>query len=365
MIRIREDVRPIAPYRPGRPIAEVARAYGFDPAEIVKLASNESPLPPTRQAIAAMVAEVGGINRYPDNDCHDLRIGLAAHLDVDPDHTWVGAGSSELLRVIATALGGVGTTAVYGWPSFVIYRLATVLSGATPREVPLTDDHGHDLDTMRSTIDDTTTVVYVCNPNNPTGTYSSGGVIGGFIDSVPDDVLVVVDEAYQEYVTADDYETAVPHALQRPNVIVTRTFSKVYGLAALRVGYAIAHPETITELRKAQAPFSVTSVGQVGALASLAATDEIARRVQGNASERSRLERMFSDLGIEYVPSQANFVYLRLGASTEATAAAFIRHGVIVRPFGSGWIRVSVGTPEENDRFLAALDLEHAGLTAP
>jgi histidinol-phosphate aminotransferase len=363
MIRVRPDVQSIAPYRPGRPIADVAREYGFDPAEIVKLASNESPLPPVRQAMAAMVEAVGGINRYPDNDCHDLRIGLASHLGVEPDHTWVGGGSSELLRVIATALGGVGTTAVYAWPSFVIYRLATVLSGATPREVPLTDGHSHDLDAMRAAIDDTTTVVYLCNPNNPTGTYVSGDAIGGFIESVPDDVLVVVDEAYQEYVTADDFATAVPHALRRPNVIVTRTFSKVYGLAALRVGYGIARPETITELRKAQAPFSVTSIGQVGALASMAAGEEIARRVQANASERSRLEGELTDLGIEYVPSQANFVYLRLGASTEATAAAFIRHGVIVRPFGDGWIRVSVGTADENDRFLAALDAERAGLT--
>ena len=364
MIRIRDDVRPIAPYRPGRPISEVAREYGFDPADIVKLASNESPLPPVRPAIAAMSEEVGNINRYPDNDCHDLRHGLASHLDVPADHLWVGGGSSELLRVIATALGGAGTSAVYAWPSFVIYRLATILAGATPREVGLTADHVHDLEAMRSAIDDTTTVVYVCNPNNPTGSHLPGEEVERFVDAVPDDVLVVIDEAYHEYVTADDYRTGVPLALSRRNVIVTRTFSKVYGLAALRVGYAIARPETITELRKAQAPFSVTSVGQVGALASLAADDEIGRRVELNAAERSRLEQAFADRAIEYVASQANFVYLRLGSSTEATADAFIRNGVIVRPFGDGWIRVSVGTPDENDRFLAALDLERAGLAS-
>lgn len=364
MIRIRPDVQSIAPYRPGRPIAEVAREFGFDPADIVKLASNESPLPPVRQAIAAMSEEVGNINRYPDNDCHDLRHGLASHLDVPPDHLWIGGGSSELLRVIATALGGAGTTAVYAWPSFVIYRLATVLGGGSPLEIPLTDDHVHDLDAMRAAIDATTTVVYVCNPNNPTGSYLPAEAIEEFVDSVPDDVLIVVDEAYHEYVTADDYETAAELALSRPNVIVTRTFSKVYGLAALRVGYAIARPETITELRKAQAPFSVTSVGQVGALASLPAQAEIADRVRANASERNRLQQAFADRAIEYVPSQANFVYLRPGTSTQRTADAFIRHGVIVRPFGDGWIRVSVGTADENDRFLAALDLEHADLSA-
>ncbi len=362
MIRVRPDVQAVSPYRPGRPIAEVAREFGFDPADIVKLASNESPLPPVRQAIAAMSEEVEHINRYPDNDCHDLRHGLAGHLDVPPDHLWIGGGSSELLRVIATAVGGAGTTAVFARPSFVIYRLATILAGATPREVPLTEGQVHDLDAMRATVDDTTTVVYVCNPNNPTGSHLPEGAVEEFVDSMPTDVLVVVDEAYHEYVTADDYETAMRLVLSRPNVIVTRTFSKVYGLAALRVGYAIGRPETITELRKAQAPFSVTSVGQVGALASLTAGDEISRRVASNATERTRLEGAFAGMGIEYVPSQANFVYLRLGSSTEETAAAFIRHGVILRPFGDGWVRVSVGTAEENDRFLAALDLERVRL---
>ena len=364
MIRVRPDVQAVSPYRPGRPIAEVAREFGFDPANIVKLASNESPLPPVRQAIAAMSEEISNINRYPDNDCHDLRHALAGHLDVSPDHVWVGGGSSELLRVIATAVGGRDTNAVYPWPSFVVYRLATILAGAVPREVPLDADHVHDLGAMREAVDEKTTVVYVCNPNNPTGSHLPSEAVAAFIDSLPDDVLVVVDEAYHEYVTADDYETAMGLATARSNVIVTRTFSKVYGLAALRVGYAIARPETITELRKAQAPFSVTSVGQVGALASLSAKAEIMHRSKANADERSRLERSFVERGIEYVPSQANFVYLRLGSSTEQTADAFIRHGVIVRPFGDGWIRVSVGTPEENDRFLAALDREHTGLSA-
>ncbi|MDH3248488.1 MAG: aminotransferase class I/II-fold pyridoxal phosphate-dependent enzyme, partial [Acidimicrobiia bacterium] len=266
--------------------------------------------------------------------------------------------------VIATALGGPGSTAVYAWPSFVIYRLATILGGGLPREVPLTGEHVHDLDAMRTAIDDTTSVVYVCNPNNPTGSHLSGRAVEQFVDSVPGDVLVVVDEAYYEYVTADDYQTAMSLALSRSNVLVTRTFSKVYGLAALRVGYAVARPETITDLRKAQAPFSVTSVGQVGAVASLAERDEVAGRVHLNAEERDRLERAFADRSIEYVPSQANFVYLRLGSSTQRTADAFIRHGVIVRPFGDGWIRVSVGTPDENDRFLAALDLERSNLSA-
>lgn len=302
------------------------------------------------------------MNRYPDNDCHDLRTAIAASLDVQTDEVWVGAGSSELLRVTALAMGGSGTTAVYAWPSFVVYRLASIVAGAESKEIPLRD-HVHDLDAMLGAIDSSTSVVYVCNPNNPTGTHVSAGAIERFIDAVPGDVLVVMDEAYFEYVTADDYSTAIPLALERPNVVVTRTFSKVYGLAALRVGYAIGQASTLTDLRKAQAPFSVTSVGQVGAVASLSATDEIAGRVAENAAERSRMETACSDLGIEYVPSQANFVYMRLGDSTNRVAEAFIRHGVIVRPFSSGWVRVSVGTASENDRFLAALNVERSRLS--
>ena len=360
MIRVRDDVRKISPYTPGRPISEVARSAGLDPHDVVKLASNESPLPPTRPALAAMAEEIGSINRYPDNDCHDLRVALAQRLSVDFEQVWVGGGSSDLLRVIATAMGGTGTNAVYAWPSFVVYRLATVLAHASPREVPLTAEHVHDLDAMRSAIDAETTVVYLCNPNNPTGTLLGSAAVESFIDAVPDDVLVVVDEAYHEYVTDADHESAVALAIERPNLIVTRTFSKVYGLAALRVGYAVSRADTITELRKAQAPFTVSSVGQVGALASLTATDEIDQRVELNRSERTRMEAVFSDRGLEYVPSHANFVYLRLGDSTEGTAAAFLEHGVIVRPFRDGWIRVSVGTADENDRFLFAMETELA-----
>lgn len=360
MIRVRDDVRKISPYTPGRPISEVARSAGLDPHDIVKLASNESPLPPTRPALAAMAEAITTINRYPDNDCHDLRVALAPRLSVDVEQVWVGGGSSDLLRVIATAMGGAGTNAVYAWPSFVVYRLATVLAHAIPREVPLTAEHVHDLEAMNAAIDADTTVVYLCNPNNPTGTLLGSAAVENFIDTVPDDVLIVVDEAYHEYVTATDHVSAVPLAIERSNVIVTRTFSKVYGLAALRVGYAVAQAETITQLRKAQAPFTVTSVGQVGAIASLTAIEEIDRRIELNRSERARMEAVFSDHGLEFVPSHANFVYLRLGESTESIAAAFLDHGVIVRPFRNGWIRVSVGTPEENDRFLSALQIELA-----
>ena len=329
----------------------MARENGFDPADIVKLASNESPVPPLESVQAAIRDAAAGVFRYPDNEVVALRAAIAADVGVEAANVWVGGGSSELLRVIAMAVGGPGTSAVYGWPSFIIYRLASMLMMTQRIEVPLRA-HVHDLDAMRAAIRDDTAVVYVCNPNNPTGSHVSSAALGAFVESVPDSVLVVVDEAYHEYVTAPDYATAVPLALERPNVIVTRTFSKIHGLAALRVGYAIARAETITELRKAQAPFTVTSLGQAAALESLRHPEEIDGRRRVNEAERSRMEEALSDLGVDHVRSQANFVYVDASAITDP-AAAYLRHGIIVRVFG-GWIRVTVGSHHENDRFLAA-----------
>jgi histidinol-phosphate aminotransferase len=218
-------------------------------------------------------------------------------------------------------------------------------------EVPLVG-HRHDPAAMASAIRDDTTVVYVCNPNNPTGTYLASDEIRRFVETVPERVLVVIDEAYHEFVTAPDHATAVPLALERENVLVTRTFSKIHGLAALRVGYGIGSPETIVELRKAQAPFTVTSLGQAAAEESLRHPDEITARRMTNAAERARIESALADLEVAFVPSQANFVYLDAGSLADA-AEAYLRMGVIVRVF-RGWVRATVGTPAENDRFLEA-----------
>ncbi|MFP5332019.1 MAG: pyridoxal phosphate-dependent aminotransferase, partial [Acidimicrobiia bacterium] len=271
---------------------------------------------------------------------------------VDPDHVWVGGGSSELLRVIAMAVGGPGTSAVYAWPSFVIYRLASTLSMSDRVEVPLVD-HRHDLDGLAEAIRPDTTVVYVCNPNNPTGTHVSADELAAFVERIPERVLVVIDEAYHEYATAGDYGTAVPLAVERPNVVVTRTFSKIHGLAALRVGYGIARPDVIVELRKAQAPFTVTSLGQAAAVESLQQSEAIASRAAANASERERMSATLAESGVPVVPSQANFLFFRLPDLADP-AAAFLRFGIIVRVLGGG-VRVTVGTPQENDRFLAAV----------
>ena len=351
MPTFRPDIREISPYLPGRSIAEVARENGFDPDDIVKLASNESPLPPIEPVLDRIREHAGGIFRYPDNDAVELRDAIAAAHGVERDQVWVGGGSSELLRVIAMAVGGPGTSAVYAWPSFVIYRLASMLSMSDRIEVPLVD-HRHDLGALAAAVRDDTTVVYVCNPNNPTGTHLPARAIADFVEQVPGRVLVVIDEAYHEYVTDPTHATAVPLAVERPNVIVTRTFSKIHGLAALRVGYAIAPADTITELRKAQAPFTVTSLGQVAAMESLRHTDELRKRAADNATERERVTRELASMGVTVVPSQTNFLFFD-APEVANPARAYLSHGIIVRVLGRG-VRVTIGTPEENDRFVEA-----------
>ena len=358
MPTFRPDVRAISPYVPGRPIADVAREKGFDPEEIVKLASNERPLPPLPAVREAMAAAIGESHRYPDNEARELRLRLADVLGVDYSEVMIGAGSSELLRMAATATGGPGTSAVYPWPSFVVYRLASILAMTDRIEVPLDPEQRNDLDAMSDAIRDDTTLIYVCNPNNPTGTIRSQAEIAAFVEAVPERVTVLVDEAYFEYATDASYGTALELALERPNVVVTRTFSKVHGLSAHRVGYGISRPENIEQLRKAQAPFSVTSLAQVGALASLDHLDDIGARVEENTAGRAVVEGRLEQLAIEFIPSQANFVYLRLGAGTGEVTEAFLDHGVILRPFSGGWVRVTIGSSDENARFLEALETE-------
>ncbi|MCH8130869.1 MAG: aminotransferase class I/II-fold pyridoxal phosphate-dependent enzyme, partial [Acidobacteria bacterium] len=254
----------------------------------------------------------------------------------------------------ALAVGGPGTSALDDRPSFIMYAIASLVAGTEPIEVPLDEDWRHDLDAMHAAVRDNTTAVYVCNPNNPTGTYRSAADVAVFIDAVPDHLLVVVDEAYHDYVTAPDYATALPIASERENVVVTRTFSKIYGLAGLRIGYAIGNSDTIAKLKTTQPPFSASSIAQVAALESLAHDEQLTERVDANTAGRLQLENGLTERGIEYAPSQANFVAMMADESAEA-ADRLLKEGVIVRPMGP-IIRVTVGTEDENRRFLRALD---------
>jgi histidinol-phosphate aminotransferase len=353
MPAFRSDLDQIPVYRPGKPIDEVSRELGID--DIVKLASNEWPLEPFPEVIEAVAAAAADFNRYPENSVYHVVNALSAHLGVPADHIWMGAGSTELLTCIALAVGGPGTSTVFSDPSFVMYPISAALTGAEAIPVAATSVMGHDLAAMRQATRDDTSLVFICNPNNPTGSYLPIADVEAFIESVPDRTLVVVDEAYFEFVTAPDYGTAIPLAVARDNVIVTRTFSKIYGLAGLRVGYAIGQPGTLAQLRRAQVPFSVNSAAQAGALAALAHSDRLAERVSDNDLARRQMEEGLTLRGLDYVPSQTNFVLIRPVSDPQVLSDALLQLGVIVRPMGP-LIRVTIGTPDENRRFLAALD---------
>ncbi len=354
MPRFRSDLSSIIPYQPGTPIEEAARQLGL--TEIVKLASNENPLPPFPEVQDVVAAALAGANRYPDNECSELRAAVAAHLSVAADNLWFGNGSAALMMVTALGVGGPGTSVVYGWPSFGLYRIAAQTAFSERIEVPLDRDQRYDLPAMTAALRSDTTLVFVCNPNNPTGTHVDSDAVRDFVAALPDEVLVVVDEAYYEYVQAPEYGTALPLALEADNVLVSRTFSKVYGLAGLRCGYMVGHPETIRELRRVQAPFTVSSIAQAAATAALACRDRVAERVQRNAEALKLFGEELSGRGFDFAESVTNFVFMHPGARSEAFDAAMARNGIVVRPWAQGWVRVTVGTEADNAKFFAALD---------
>lgn len=353
MPAFRSDLNAIPIYHPGKPIDELSRELGI--SDVVKLASNEYPDGPFPEVIAAMTDAAAGVNRYPENSGYHVVNALGRLFGVSSDHVWLGAGSTELLTCMALAVGGPGTSAVFANPSFVMYPIATAISGAVPIRVPATPQLGHDLDAMLAAIRDDTTIVYVCNPNNPTGTHLAADAIAAFVAATPPQVLIVVDEAYCELVTAPDYSSAVQLARQRDNVVVTRTFSKVYGLAGLRIGYAIGRPETLSKLRRAQVPFSVSSVAQAAALAALDHEERLAERVAANAAGRAWLEAEMAGRVVRVIPSQTNFILIEPDGPAGRWSDALLHRGVIVRPM-DGYIRVTVGTQEENRRLIAAWD---------
>lgn len=344
----------IEPYVGGKPIEEVAREYGV--RDVVKLASNESPTEPFPEVLEVIREMAATVHRYPDDRCHALGIDASERLGIPVESLWFGGGSGDLLRTLSTALGGVGSEAVFGVPSFGLYPVFTTLAGATGIGIPVDAERRLDLGAMHDAIGDATSVVYVCNPNNPTGTYRSAVDVESFIESVPSEVLVVVDEAYAEYVTAHDWGTMIPIALRQPNVIVLRTFSKIYGLAGLRIGYAVGMPGTLAGLRRAQRPFTVSQLAQAAAREALRYPGRVERRRLENERGRRLLTDGLLDRGIEAIPSQANFVYCDLGPDTGRLVEDLLHKGVIIRTYGDGWSRVSVGTEMENRRFLMALD---------
>jgi histidinol-phosphate aminotransferase len=354
---LRPEIAALTPYEVGRPIEEVVRERGIDPANVVRLTANESPDGPFPGVYEAAMAAMHLSNRYPDNDSLELTAALAAELGVGQPNLLMGNGSVALIAEITSAVGGVGTNVVYGWPSFVMYRFAAIWAGAAFKEVPLDASFELDLAGVAEAIDDQTRVVFLCNPNNPTGTIRSADDIEAFIRSVSSDVLVVVDEAYHDFVTDDRYRTAIPLAVELPNVVVLRTFSKVYALAAHRVGYAVGRHETLVELRKVQVPLVVSRVAQAVAMASLGQPEEVARRVATNSAGRHHISGALAERGLQQVDSHTNFIYFKMPEEdSRMVSDEFTNRGVIIRPMSKGWMRVSVGSEADNRRFVEALD---------
>jgi histidinol-phosphate aminotransferase len=305
--------------------------------------------------VAAIAAVAATVNRYPDSGQFELTRAIAGHYGVDPASVWVGAGSSEVLQCTAQAVGGQGTQAIFAHPSFVMYSIATLIAYADPVVIPLDGDHNHDLDAMLAAITDDTTIVYICNPNNPTGGIRSGEDVRSFINAVDEAVTIVIDEAYAEYVTDVRYESMVGVAMTKPNVLVARTFSKIYGLAGLRIGYGIGNDDLIDKLRTTQPPFAVTTTAQAAALAALRLQDKVAERRVSNAKGRDHLLSELERRGYRVAESHANFVYFEPDGDPSGLFDSLLLEGVIVRVLGNG-VRVTVGTDQENGRFFEALE---------
>lgn len=350
-------VSAIPPYPPGRPIAAVAREIGLDPQKIIKLASNENPLgcsPAARQAIAAGASQAA---LYPDFDTFALRDALSRRLDVATDRILPGSGSSDHIVLVARAFLEPGKAAVLSQYSFAAYEGAIASVGARAITVPARN-FAVDVDALLAAIDSSVTVVYLATPNNPTGTALDSGALDALLNGIPPRVVVVVDEAYREFLEPAARPDTDHLPERRPNVLVIRTFSKIHGLAGLRVGYAIGDPRMIAILKRLQLPFSVSAIAESAAVAALGDADFTNEARLLNSSERTRVAAALAAAGIEYVPSHGNFMLLRVG-SGRAVFQELLRRGVIVRPvdnYGlSAWIRVSIGLPRENDAFLGHL----------
>jgi histidinol-phosphate aminotransferase len=361
VVTARPAIEGLPAYRPGRNPADLAREIGVDRA--VKLASNEVAFPPLAAVVAAVAAAAGETNRYPDNGAVALTAALADRYGVDPDQVATGCGAVTLCQELAQAYNDPGTSLAFAWRSFEMYPLLARVAGARAVQVPLTPGRPggpadtHDLPALAAAIDDSTRLVFVCNPNNPTGTAVRRAELVDFLDAVPASTLVVLDEAYREFVTDPDVPDGIELMRGRPNVAVLRTFSKAWGLAGLRVGYLVAEdPAVAAAVRKTHVPFSVSTLAQAAAVAALASEDEVRSRCAAVVTERERLTGALRDRGLDVADSQANFVWLPVGEQAAPLAAALEARAVITRPFAGEGIRVTVGTPEEDDVFLAALD---------
>ncbi len=346
----------LKPYVPGKPVSETERELGI--SGCVKLASNENPLGPSPKAVAAIQDALATLHDYPDGGAFYLKQKLATFLNVEQEQILFGNGTNELLEMIIRTFMRPEDNIVYAQSSFIVYKLASMAMGAEIREVPLKEMR-YDLPAIAAAMDDNTKLIFIANPNNPTGSYITRDELDAFLEAIPETTLVVMDEAYFEYVDAEDYPNGLDYLDKRKNLLVTRTFSKCYGLAGLRIGYAVGHPELIDYLNRGRQPFNVNSLAQVGAMAALDDTEHLERARTLNRSEMNRIVPEIEKMGCKVTPSQANFVLVDFGREVGPVFDAMLRLGVIVRPMAGYGLttsaRVTIGTAEQNDKLLRVM----------
>jgi histidinol-phosphate aminotransferase len=351
-LRVKETIRSIEPYKPGKPLEELERELGIRDA--VKLASNENPLGPSRKALGVLKRGLKTLHRYPEGTGLPLREAIARKTGLSPDEVILGNGSDEIMDLAAKVFLSPGEEAIVGDRTFAIYSIAVRAQGGAVREVPLRDGV-HDLEAMRRAVGPRTRLVFICNPNNPTGTMVTHEAVGRFLKGLPDDILVVLDEAYAEFADDPSFPRSDEFVRSGAPVLVLRTFSKYYGLAGLRIGYGLAPPSVVRELNRVRLPFNTNTLAQRAALAALTDAAHAARTRKVNREGRKLLEGAFGKMGLRFLPTQANFIYVNVGGDGQAVFDRLLREGVIVRPVTGGWIRVSIGLARENRRFIAAL----------
>ncbi len=354
---VRRALDGVRAYEPGKPVEEVQRELGLE--RVVKLASNEGPFPPFPAALEAIERTARELNRYPDGGSYLLREALAERHGVALEEVIVGAGADGLIDCVSQATLDPGDEMVCGWPSFASYVIDALKLAAVPKTVPLVD-HRYDVDAILEAIGPKTKLVFLCNPNNPTGTMSTRAELGSYFERVPDHVLTVLDQAYFEYLDDPEYPDGIEEYVKAGHaVLVLRTFSKMYGLAGLRVGYGVGAPELVTALGKVRRAFDVNQQAQAAALASLGSPEEVIRRRSVNAEGLAQVQQALREHGFEPVPSVTNFVFFEVGDDSRPLFEQLLHEGVIVRPMGAfgapGALRVTVGTPEENELFAEAL----------
>ncbi len=354
---MRPHLKKVRPYVPGKPIEELRRERNFT-GEIAKLASNENPYPPVREVIESIEEELKQLNRYPNSGSYYLCSELAAFLDVEPGQVFVGNGSNEIIDLLVRAFINPRDEIVYPFPSFIVYPIVAQLMGVKAVEVPL-DDYRLDLRAMKRAITPRTKIVFICNPNNPTATYVTKGEVDEFLDGLRSDIIVAFDEAYFEYVVAEDFPNTLELLKSHPNIIVFRTFSKIHSLSGLRVGYSVSHPDLVTCLHMVRQPFNVNRVAQAAARAALKHFGKTKERIGENREQIENIRNGLMDLGFVVPPSQTNFLLAVPPEGAGNLTEELMNRGIIVRdmsPFGlTGAMRVSVGTPAENERFIGTL----------